>query len=154
MLSPDRRHVWTGKAWVPANFSADGLSVWDGAAWRPAPPAPPPPPQPAQQPTSSLITFDFPVGQQEKHKVRLMLNQTSGQLTIDVDGEFIVNEVQQISLTTVKPYHFPVGKDELHTVIIEKRRDLFAVGARPYTFRVFIDDQLYGTYQGDGWLQT
>jgi hypothetical protein len=155
-LSPDRAYVWNGAAWATAEFSPDGRWVWDGGAWRPVPPPPPPPP-PAAAASSAIappIEFDFPVGNQEQHKVRFRLDQAISQLTIDVDGDYIVNETQQFSLSMSKQYRFSVGKDEQHAVIIEKRRELLMTGNKPYTFRVWIDEAYHGTYQGDTWVQS
>ena len=100
------------------------------------------------------IEFDFPVGNQEQHTVRFRLDQASGQLTIDVDGNYIVNETQQFSLSMVKQYRFSVGTEEQHAVILEKRREMLMTGSKPFTFRVWIDEVFYGTYQGDNWVQS
>ena len=93
------------------------------------------------------------MGNQEQHKVRFRLDQAISQLTIDVDRDYIVNETQQFSLSMVKQYRFSVGKEELHAVILEKRREMLMTGSKPYTFRIWIDDVYYATYQGDNWVQ-
>jgi hypothetical protein len=147
-LSDDRAYVWNGSAWAPAEFSPDGLWVWDGGTWRPATiPAPAAPAAPIAPP----IEFDFPVA--GTHKVALRLDQGNGQLTINVDGEYIVNETQQFSLSMSKQFRFNVGTDQPHAVIIEKRREMLMMGNRPYTWRIWIDDAYYGTFQGEAWVQ-
>ncbi|MDP9326067.1 MAG: hypothetical protein M3O87_05975 [Candidatus Dormibacteraeota bacterium] len=153
-LSPDRRHVWNGQAWVPASFSADGAWVWDGTAWLAAPPPPPAPVVQTGPVIQPVIDFDFPVGKQETHKVHVRLDQASRQLTIDVDGEYVVNEMQQFSLSMMQVYRFNAGTGEPHAVIVEKRREVLMSGSKPYTWRVFVDDQYVGTYQGEAWLPT
>ena len=121
--------------------------MWDGRAWLAAPP---PAPAPVISPP---LEFHFPVGNAEKHTVRFHLEQSNQQLTIDVDGTFIVNETQQFSLSMTKTYNFTVGTTEPHAVIIEKRREMLATGAKPYSFRVWIDGVYYGALTGDTWTQ-
>ena len=86
---------------------------------------------------------------------RYLLAGASATAAAGLLGEALPAAAKAPLLKTQAPafYRFNVGTGEPHAVIIEKRRDLFATGHKPYTFRIFIDDQYYGTYQGDAWVQ-
>jgi len=94
------------------------------------------------------MKFSFQVGTQEQHQVDFSFDQFAGNLEIRVDGQPLVKDFQMLSLRLTKRYEFTVGSQEIHQIVIEKKRKLFLAGFRPQRYRIFIDGQLAQTYQG------
>jgi hypothetical protein len=69
-------------------------------------------------------------------------NKVWGNLSITVDGVPIRNELQMFSVSLVRRYQFPVGRQERHEVVIEKHRELLFAGFRPQLCRAFVDGHL------------
>jgi hypothetical protein len=94
------------------------------------------------------MQFSFRVGVHEQHQVDFSFDQFIGNLEIKVDGQPAVKDFRMLSLSLTKRYQFTVGVQELHDIIIEKKRKLFLAGLRPQQYRIFIDGQLVQTYTG------
>jgi hypothetical protein len=142
-LSDDRAYVWDGAAWRPAQFSPDGGHVWDGQVWRRVPGV-----------NAQGLDFSFEVGDQEKHTVHFVYDQTWGGLTISVDDLPVIKRTQIISFTTSSKFPFTVGVTEKHEVVIEKRRKLMYAGLRPQVAIVTVDGRLIGQYDGSSWVSS
>lgn len=149
-LSDDRAYVWDGAAWQPAQYSPDGTHVWDGQVWRTVPSAIPA----GRGANNQGIDFSFEVGDQEKHTVHFVFNQTWGGLTISVDGVAVVKQTQLISLTTTTRHPFTVGVEEKHEVVIEKKRKLMYAAFRPQVAIVYVDGRVIGQYDGSSWVSS
>lgn len=94
------------------------------------------------------MQFSFIVGAQEKHQVDFSFDQFLGNLEIRVDGQPVIEDFRMFSVGLTKRYQFPVGIQERHDIVIEKKRKLFLAGLRPQQYRILIDGQLVQTYEG------
>jgi hypothetical protein len=93
-------------------------------------------------------TLEFTVGDREKHAVVYVFDQMWGWLTISVDQELILKKFITFSLSLRRVFEFQVGKDEPHTVRIEKVRPLLVAFARPQPTRAFCDGVLIAEEDG------
>jgi hypothetical protein len=94
------------------------------------------------------MEFEFEVGLNERHTVRYTFDKVWGRATISVDGEEALRRRHLVSLSPVRKYRIAVGRGERHDVLIEKHRKMVAAGARSQLYRVFVDGQLVGEYEG------
>jgi hypothetical protein len=108
------------------------------------------------------MKLSFEVGTREKHLVDFRWNQMWGSLRIIVDGKIIERRFFQLAspnkpassnckstedswvifgkkIDLLNRWEFTVGRDEKHTVTIEKRRQKWLAGIRPQHYRVLID---------------
>lgn len=92
------------------------------------------------------VSFEFEVGESEKHLVDFTWGQWWGDARISVDGREVLRERHPFGLKTVKRYEVTVGESETHEVVIEKTRPLLVAGFRKQAFRAFVDDVQVGEY--------
>ena len=72
-----------------------------------------------------------------------------GEVRVTVDGVDALSQSDpHLSLKRTRRYELTIGEDEPHAVVIEKRRPRILGGARPSTYRVFVDGQLIATHHG------
>ncbi len=94
------------------------------------------------------MDFTVPVGTAEKHDVHMHFNQWFGQVRISVDGERATGDWRMFTFRTVRRYEVPVGHDERHDVVIEKKRKSFLGGLRSQICQVQVDGQPVATFFG------
>ena len=83
----------------------------------------------------------FTVGSTEQHVVEFYFNKFLGNLRISVDGEPIVRDFRLFSISLKKDYHFIVGVEEQHSVIIRKIRRAAFAGYRPQEVYAYVDGE-------------
>lgn len=88
------------------------------------------------------MVMTFEVGVNEKHTVMFSFDKFWGGLTITVDGNSVVSTTQMFGLHLVSSWQFTVGVTEVHTVQIDKHRELFFAGFRPQPVYAYVDRQL------------
>ena len=94
------------------------------------------------------MDFTIPVGAAEKHDVHMHFNQWFGQVRITVDGERVAGDWRPFTFRTTRRYEVPVGHEERHDVVIEKRRKAAFGGFRSQTCQVRVDGEPVGTFFG------
>lgn len=85
------------------------------------------------------MQLTFEVGTTEKHVVAFSFDKFWGGLTITVDGNSVVDQVQLFSIKLVATWTFTVGTTETHQVQIDKRRALFFAGFRRQPVSAYVD---------------
>ncbi len=88
------------------------------------------------------------VGTEEKHQLRLSVDQMQGQVRIEVDGNNVAPGWRPFSLHKTRRYEVSVGGDQNHDIIIELSRRAVVGGFRSQTCRVLVDGDLVATYVG------
>jgi hypothetical protein len=95
------------------------------------------------------VEFAFTIGTAEQHAVEFARDWVWGTVRVSVDAvEALSQQDPHLSLRRTRRYELTVGQGEPHAVVIEKQRPRFLGGARPHTYRVFIDGQLTATHKG------
>ncbi len=94
------------------------------------------------------MEFAVEVGTEEKHEIRLSVDQPLGQVRIEVDGNNVAQGWRPFSLHKTRRYELSVGGHQSHDVIIELSRNAVVGGFRSQTCRVLIDGDLVATYVG------
>ncbi len=88
------------------------------------------------------MVMTFEVGVDEKHTVMFSFDKFWGGLTITVDGNSVISDVQIFGVNLVSSWQFYVGATEVHHVQIDKHRELFFAGFRPQPVYAYVDGQL------------
>ena len=60
------------------------------------------------------MKFDFTVGEIEQHRMELSFDQTSGDLTILMDGTQVLADSPKLTTEPVKCYELNIGEGEQH----------------------------------------
>lgn len=94
------------------------------------------------------MKFNFTVGNMEKHEVEFYFNQFWGNISIKIDGQEKIKDLQMFSLSLSSKYDFEVGQSEKHKVVIEKIRKLLFAGFRKQKYNVFVDGVLIQEHEG------
>jgi hypothetical protein len=94
------------------------------------------------------MDFMVSVGKAEKHDVHLHFNQWFGQLRVTVDGEDAAGDWRLFTFRTTRRYEIPVGREERHDVVIEKKRKGLFGGLRSQTCEVTVDGEPAGVFVG------
>ena len=94
------------------------------------------------------MDFTVPVGAAEKHDLHMHFNQWFGQVRISVDGEKAAGDWLMFTFRTTRRYEVPVGHDERHEVVIERKRKGVFGGFRSQTCQVRVDGRPVGTFVG------
>lgn len=72
----------------------------------------------------SRMRFALEIGETEKNRLEFSFNQLFGSTVIKVNDKLIKKNVRLFSEPLQEKHEFEVGKNERHTVFIEKRRKL------------------------------
>ncbi len=94
------------------------------------------------------MEFAIEVGIEEKHQLRLSVDQLLSQVRIEVDGNSVAQGWRPFSLHKTRRYELSVGEHQNHDVIIELSRRAVVGGLRSQTCRVLVDGDLVATYVG------
>ena len=94
------------------------------------------------------MEFAIEVGTEEKHQLRLSVDQLLGQVRIEVDGTHVAQGWRPFSLHKTRRYELSVGGHQNHDVIVEWSRKAVVGGFRSQTCRVLVDGDLVATYVG------
>ena len=70
------------------------------------------------------MTFAIDIGETEKNRLEFSFNQLLGSTVIKVNDKLIKKNVRLFSEPLQEQHQFEVGKNERHTVFIEKQRKL------------------------------
>jgi hypothetical protein len=70
------------------------------------------------------MTFALDIGETEKNRLEFSFNQLLGSTVIKVNDKLIKKNVRLFSEPLQEKHEFEVGKNERHTVFIEKQRKL------------------------------
>src|ERR1700753_4055586 len=88
------------------------------------------------------VDFSFRVGNVEVHSIDFHWAQGPAEAVVNVDGVETLRERHPFGMKSLRRYELTVGRDEIHTVLIEKRKPFAWGGVRQQTFRVYVDGQL------------
>src|SRR5262245_35230250 len=92
----------------------------------------------------AAMRFALNVGDTEKHTVEFKFNQLLGSTVIKVNGQEVKKSVRLFSEPLQERHQVEVGKNERHTVFIEKRRK-WLFGRR---FFVYVNQRLVKAVSG------
>src|SRR5262245_36495908 len=70
------------------------------------------------------MRFALTIGETEKHQLEFNFNQLLGSTVIKVNGKPVKKSIRLFSEPRTERHELEVGKDERHTVFIEKQRKL------------------------------
>ena len=90
------------------------------------------------------MRFALEIGDAEKHHLEFNFNQLLGSTVIKVNGQEVKKSVRLFSEPLEERHEVEVGKNERHTVFIEKRRKLL-FGQR---FFVYVNQRLVKAFTG------
>ncbi len=94
------------------------------------------------------MEFTIEVGADEKHQLHFSFDQVLGEIRVEADGRDVAQDWRSFTLHRTRRYEFSVGGEEPHAIAIELTRKALVGGFRSQTCRVFVDDELVGTYVG------
>jgi hypothetical protein len=92
------------------------------------------------------VDFAFEVGTSERHNVTFHWRLGPGEATISVDGAEVLRERHPFGMKSTRQYKVAVGRAEIHSVVVEKRKPAAWGGVRKQAFRAFVDGELVGEF--------
>lgn len=92
----------------------------------------------------SVMRIALEIGDTEKHHLEIAFNQLFGSTVIKVNGKEVKKSVHLFSEPVRERHELEVGKNERHTVFIEKRRKLL-FGQKWF---VYVNQRLVKALQG------
>jgi hypothetical protein len=89
----------------------------------------------------------------EKTELTIKRNWFTGVFVYIVNGQqHLIKSALDLSahfnLSLKKIYEFEIGVNDVHKIKIEHTRPVFLAGIRPQQYDIFIDGELYKTYNG------
>ena len=84
----------------------------------------------------------FVVGVRERHEVDFFYDDSFGRLRIEVDGQRVLQKTSPFWVPVLSKWSFDVGTDEVHNVLIEKKRARFFPLLRPQVLSAYVDGEI------------
>ena len=95
------------------------------------------------------MKIQLEIGETEKHKLDIVINQFWGYIEIKVDGQPRLQEkIKGVWLRQNWTFSIEIGKTETHEIKIKLVRSLFPVGLRECTAWVYVDDRKKAEHTG------
>jgi len=88
------------------------------------------------------VEFEFPVGEEEPHRVWFRYRRLTNTVRIGVDGDQIERDIFWAWIPASRRYHFEAGQSERHDVIIYASFPRIAAKFSDPDCQVWIDGQL------------